>query len=44
MQMTEAIAIVYSPKVALPGYKALRVKDSECSTIGKCRTSGFHKH
>jgi len=28
MQLKEAIAIVYSPIVAVPGYKSFRVKDS----------------
>ena len=28
MQLSEAIAIVYSPIVPLPGYKTFRVKDS----------------
>lgn len=44
MQLSEAIAIVYSPIVALPGYKTFRVKDSEKAAISKCNVSGFHKH
>jgi hypothetical protein len=42
--MNEAIAIVYSPIVPTPGYKSFRVKDSEISTISKCKLTGFHKH
>lgn len=44
MQLNEAIAIVYSPIVPVPGYKTFRVRDSECSAIAKCKTQGFHKH
>ncbi len=44
MQLNEAIAIVYSPIVTLPGYKAFRVKDKEKSAISKCKATGFHKH
>lgn len=44
MQLPEAIAIVYSPIVAAPGYKTFRVKDSETGVISKCKQTGFHKH
>lgn len=44
MQMLEAVAIVYSPIVAVPGYKAFRVKDAEIANISKCKVQGFHKH
>ncbi len=44
MQLSEAIAIVYSPIVPPPGYKTFRVKDAECGNISRCKQSGFHKH
>ncbi len=44
MQMKEAVAIVYSPIVPVPGYKTFRVKDVELGSIGKCKATGFHKH
>jgi hypothetical protein len=44
MQMLEAVAIVYSPIVPVPGYKTFRVKDAEIGSIGRCKAQGFHKH
>jgi STAM-binding protein len=43
-QLPEAIAIVFSPIVPDPKFKALRVKDSQVETIQKCKLSGFHEH
>mmetsp|Transcript_106532 Transcript_106532/g.147511 ORF Transcript_106532/g.147511 Transcript_106532/m.147511 type:complete len:106 (+) Transcript_106532:994-1311(+) len=46
MQLSEAIAIVYSPKrdVPHPGYQTFRVKNHLTNTIMNCNQKGFHKH
>ncbi len=44
MLMPESVAVVYSPIVALPGYKAFRVKDAVVDDVSKCSKEGFHKH
>lgn len=43
LQLTEAVAIVYSP-IEREMFKAYRVKDSRISEIQKCRKTGFHDH
>ena len=44
MQLPEAVAIVYSPIVAQPGYQTFRVKDSQLNAVGNCKKTGFHEH
>lgn len=44
LQLPEAIAIVYSPIAAKPGFYSLRVKDSQMENIKNCKMTGFHEH
>lgn len=44
MQLPEAVAIVYSPIVAQPGYEAFRIKNSSVNSIANCKLTGFHEH
>ena len=43
-QLSEAIAIVYSPIDKSGPYKSFRVKDAEIPAISKCKGTGFHEH
>ena len=43
-QLAEFFGIVFSPIVAAPGYKALRIKDAMVDTVARCQKTGFHSH
>ena len=43
-QLSEAIAIVYSPIVGNPPFKALRVKECMVNEVLYCKAPGFHEH
>lgn len=43
-QLSEAIAIVYSPIVGNPPYRAFRVKDRQINNVLNCNQKGFHEH
>lgn len=44
LQLPESVAVVYSPIVPEPRFKAFRVSDQGMDELLRCQMDGFHFH